>query len=324
MRRRTIHVAGGLVAAARTANAASAQQTDAPADPIFENPATRSAEESLGRPATDGIAVAPVGAPGAAVQEATLIREGARIVDRQGILRPLRGGSWAFVFDRDETGDRDEPMVVLPSTALTEMRRLVETSSRTVTFRLSGRVFAYRGRNYVLPTFFGTVWVSERDEAASGGEEAGPAAAEALLGGGDEDDPTIAEILERLEEAETPAGPRPPRTGVPTTAEAAEREGTLVREGEMVVNRRGRLVRGGRGWAFVPDTDVDEPAGSVQPLRLMPCSTLEAMERAVERFGDQALFVVSGSLFVYERENHLLPTLYVLDLDRTGNLTPAQ
>lgn len=105
----------------------------------------------------------------------------------------------------------------------------------------------------------------------------------------------------------------------------------------MLSARAGRLARADDGWAFVYDTDADIPAeqdgaeeraaGRVladRPIRIMPGLLLESMERTTSRYEGGVRLSVSGQLYVYEGENWLLPTMYLVELDRTGNLTPAQ
>ncbi len=96
----------------------------------------------------------------------------------------------------------------------------------------------------------------------------------------------------------------------------------LKREGEFVVTRRGRIVRAAGGsspWIFAFDSDAN--GLSDPPMYLMPCRLLEEMEAMVEQYGGEAVFVVSGQVFVYRGSNHLLPTLMKLAPNR-GNLQP--
>lgn len=96
----------------------------------------------------------------------------------------------------------------------------------------------------------------------------------------------------------------------------------LKREGEFVVTRRGRIVRAAGGsspWLFAFESDAS--GLSDPPMYLMPCRLLEEMEAMVEQYGDDAVFTVSGQVFVYRGSNHLLPTLMKLAPNR-GNLQP--
>jgi len=157
-----------------------------------------------------------------------LIREGAFISEHQGLLRPLKGGDWAFVFDPDAEDDRLKPMIVQPGLRLTEMRRLVEASDRPITFRISGRVLVYNNRNYLLPTFYTTISVGERDTVAPGVDERSedPALEEFEdLFIDTEADPTLDESIEAVEQLDRPTDIRVPRGGAePEAAEQTEEE----------------------------------------------------------------------------------------------------
>ncbi|MFM9958683.1 MAG: hypothetical protein ACKVZJ_11450 [Phycisphaerales bacterium] len=325
-----------------------------------------------------------------------LLREGAFLSDRQGWLRPLGAERWAFVFDPTTDGVTDAPMAVVPSLKLMEMRRIVEARPETVTFRVSGRVTVYKGRNYLLPTFFVTLAESvvpagvgemsddERDEARRGLDDlmgrgvnpsqlpGGTAPARA---GGASDDPD--DILREIDKA-TPNQTVPP---VPMTApgqnSAFERGGTptqpagnadntsngnasaagaanarLIREGTMLASRRGRLLRGPMGeLIFAPDNGTGMPraardpgtggktnqnpqadaaqadpalAQSLLPMRLLPCLNLQEMERLTQAHAVALEFKVSGQVFVYDGKNYLLPTMYLIEADRDGNVSRGQ
>jgi hypothetical protein len=383
---------------------ASGQASDAPAgastEPVEVNPAGESIARSLQEERGSGVRLGPAERGGfsailpSASQDdlapgsSDLLREGAFLVQRQGIIRPLRNGMWAMVFDPVE-GRELRPMVLQPSIRLVEMRRLVNASPEVVTFRVSGQVFAYRGRNYLLPTFF-TVVGGDR-ESAEADAEARAGAAEVRAEEQTESDPRWAELLGRdLDEASSPDDAPAPSgqgegdgargdndAGEPAddadnllaelerqAAEASEGgrpgsgggagaggadegptagpegEDALVREGVLLSARAGRLIRAKGGWAFVYDRDADAEAGRAseqtaeqaaagrslidRPIRVMPGLLLESMERTMGRYEGEVRFSLSGQVYVYEGENWLLPTMYLVEIDRTGNLAPAQ
>lgn len=86
-------------------------------------------------------------------QESTL-REGMSLMDRRGHLTRRNDGSWEFVFDADAEGLSDPPVTVLPCLLLERMERYARSRSNVAPILLSGRVFEYRNRNYVLPTLY--------------------------------------------------------------------------------------------------------------------------------------------------------------------------
>lgn len=93
----------------------------------------------------------------------------------------------------------------------------------------------------------------------------------------------------------------------------------LRREGEFVINRRGRLIRSPRSnrplFVFEADTSKD---GQELPMILLPCRLLQDMEQTVMQHGDQVLFIVSGQIHNYRGANYLMPTTMRLAVDR-GN-----
>lgn len=262
-----------------------------------------------------------------------LIREGAFISEHQGLLRPLKGGGWAFVFDPDAEDDRLKPMIIQPGLRLTEMRRLVEASDRTITFRISGRVLVYNNRNYILPTFYTTIAVGERETIAPGVDERtdDPALEEFEDLFLDTDgDPTLDEAIEAVERLDRPTEVQVPR-GTGEQADETEEPTRLIREGVQITARTGRLVRSpDGGWLMTFDNDTDQPATTSDgatldtPMQILPCLSLQSMQTLAEQYGSRLRFTVSGTVYVYESRNYLLPTMYIIEIDRTGNLTPGQ
>jgi hypothetical protein len=94
----------------------------------------------------------------------------------------------------------------------------------------------------------------------------------------------------------------------------------LRREGEFIVNRRGRLIRSAEGGhlLFVFESDaMDNPE---LPMVLQACQLLEAMEDTVQRRGEPTVFILSGQINSYRGANYLLPTMMKIAVDK-GNLT---
>ncbi|MEZ6192278.1 MAG: hypothetical protein R3C45_13445 [Phycisphaerales bacterium] len=94
----------------------------------------------------------------------------------------------------------------------------------------------------------------------------------------------------------------------------------LVREGEFIVNRRGRLIRspetGQRLFVFESDA---RPTPEL-PMILQPCQLLQTMEDTVDRRGEATTFILSGQVHAYRGANYLLPTMMKIAVD-SGNLT---
>lgn len=238
-----------------------------------------------------------------------LVREGAFLRNRRGRL-VRREASWVFVFDADAEGQAEPPMAVLPCRRLREMQQTAELRTGTVTFQVTGQVFAYDGRNYFLPTFFG-VYAAERPtvpiEAVGEGSPA-------------QRDPGVNELLRDMS-----SGPRPaiaPRSSN-VASEGAGDSAAPLREGVTLVSRRGRVVRDGGQLTFVTDTGSGTEERPIPPLALLPCLNLESIDRTAQRRGERTVILMSGRVFAYEGRNYLLPTFFLIETDREGNLMPA-
>lgn len=91
---------------------------------------------------------------GAATGKVELIPEGTQVVARRGRMSRGPRGTWWFTFDADVDGLVDPPMVLLPCLLRERMERYAERSGGRAAMLLSGRVFQYEDRNYILPTMF--------------------------------------------------------------------------------------------------------------------------------------------------------------------------
>jgi len=93
----------------------------------------------------------------------------------------------------------------------------------------------------------------------------------------------------------------------------------LRREGEFIVNRRGRLTRAPDGGAVLFQFVGDNPDSPEPPMVMQKCRMLQSMEELVAKRGDDAVFIVSGQVFTYRGANYLLPTMMKVAVER-GNL----
>lgn len=91
------------------------------------------------------------------------------------------------------------------------------------------------------------------------------------------------------------------------------------REGEMIVNRRGRLTRSPNGSQMIFVFEADAKDSPEAPVILLPCRILENMEDMVLERGDRITFVISGQVMVYRNNSYLLPTMMKLAIDK-GNV----
>ena len=84
--------------------------------------------------------------------------EGTYLVERRGrVLNPDGAGPVVFAFSSDGAKADDPPVVLMPCGLLVDLQEQLERADVAPELVLSGRVYAYRGVNYVLPTSYRTV-----------------------------------------------------------------------------------------------------------------------------------------------------------------------
>ena len=306
----------GLSIAATIALAAGAPASDTPPPEPPASPAPVSTPQP--RPA-EGIRVAPVDQADGHHRPNTgvLLAEGTFVANRRGWVDRLSNGDWQFTFEDAPDAPALAPMTLHPCQRLAEIVRIVEARPERVILTISGRIFVYAGHNFLLPTVFATA--TQQNEATT--EEAKKPAASGPI---DAANPSLEELVAEVDQATRPV--ENPRTAAPSSAPSSDGAPRLRREGTAIVSQSGRLSRGGRNWVFTIDNDADTTPGAeeVAPLELLPCLNLSEMERLFERHGNNLRFTISGAVYTFKERNMLLPTMYVIDIDRDGNLTSAQ
>jgi hypothetical protein len=263
-----------------------------------------------------------------------LLREGSAIARVPGDLTQDPDDKvWLFRPLATETGGLRREFVLLPSPVLEDMLQTVRVSAAPVQFELTGRVFIYRGRNFLLPDFAPTI---VRFDTAAGETPKDTDRAQPTPNGEDKfvppeqpkpdprnprakrdaaDDAAIAALEKKLEER-VGGTPQPKPTTSAKTA-SAERDASSggssqqapVANGTRITQRLGRLSRDPQAgsWRFVPA----QATGSGDPsIEILPCLLLEKLESAA-REGDAApAILLSGTVYAYEGRSYLLPTSF--------------
>lgn len=241
----------------------------------------------------------------------TLAVEGAVLPERPGLVRRTPYGEWAFVFMDDD--GQAKAMVLLPCQ---QLERMVESVGEleSPALRLTGTLTVYDRVNYLLPTNYAVIAtpVVAPKEAEQGENGQGIDPLSRI-------DPELRRIAEELESGRlrarslqapvvSPPAVREAANGqARTQGEAVERD--AFQEGDRLVRRRARLERQRGLWTLRFDQDTDEP-GMESPLLVLPNSSLLAMERSVDRYGDQIAFEVSGTVYRYGRQPYALITMH--------------
>ena len=96
----------------------------------------------------------PVAEADIAAHAGDLMPDGSMLTPRRGVFISTTSGELAFTIDvdADTAAGPTTPMVVLPGRTLALIDRLIEEHGMGTPFVLSGRVFQYRGRNYIIPS----------------------------------------------------------------------------------------------------------------------------------------------------------------------------
>jgi hypothetical protein len=239
----------------------------------------------------------------------TLLREGSYLLQTKGSLhRDADSGWWTFRVAPDDPHPQVAELTLLPCTLLENLEPLVETSPQQRTlFDLTGQVFVYGGRNYLLPTH--APRLVEYVPAPTG--ETAPGAPDGPPPG----DESARTILRELKQAVGPVL-RSSRAGRGSGPATEPRQAGLVPPGTVILWRRGWLVRESAGaWSFVFEADA---SGLVDPpMVLLPCLLLEQMERHARRAGPDDALLISGRVERYHTRNYLLPTSFQVPHHRT-------
>ena len=93
----------------------------------------------------------------------------------------------------------------------------------------------------------------------------------------------------------------------------------LRREGEFIVNRRGRVMQSPNGRHLLFIFESDSTVAQEAPMILSPCQMLQNIEDIIRERGDNVVFILSGQVLVYHGYNYMLPTMMKLAIDH-GNL----
>lgn len=272
--------------------------------------------------------------------------EGTFLVRRTGTIRTLKTGEVLFIPDmpspRDVRRRGERPMVLLPNQTLSALQSSIATSPDLDKTRveLSGQLFVYRERQQLLPTIF-TI-IRSNPAAAQPGSGQPPTKIEKPPATDDSnestavkpgDDPEVADIIKQLESRRSD-GPAPVSAGNasipsaedaapasdPRSAERGSGSKTLVPEGTIFTDRRGRLVRIGDKLAIAFDGDANAAADPA--MYILRSRALERLEAVAANRSGTLDVVVSGRVYAYRNQNYFLPLM--AQIEPEGQLRPLQ
>lgn len=125
-------------------------------------------------------------------------------------------------------------------------------------------------------------------------------------------DPSVDSVAAELDQRPDTSGPIAPLakpTALPVVPHVPVAVGSAdepLPENAFLAGVRGVLTRakdGGSVFVFDPDAE----GRSLAPMPLLPCPTLERMERLAVGPGHPSVFVVTGRVLLYRKHNYLLP-----------------
>lgn len=240
-----------------------------------------------------------------------LVREGHHLVNAPGLLR-LSGEDW--VFDTVAEGKR-RSLTLMPSLKLGELEQVAAARGEGE-YRLSGRIFVYENRNFLLVTSFASV--GERDEPIPGESATGA--------------PSVADLIREFER--TRADRRQSRPGGPSGGDSGsnERRGEAIalrREGSQLTLVRGKVVQNPAGWAYfeplpLPGALERDPAATL-PVAMLPSLMLEELEALAAFSAEPPVVSLSGEYFAHRGRNYILPRQYLVErtpTERDAELPP--
>ncbi len=245
-----------------------------------------------------------------------LLREGGYLVRAVGTVKADRVlGVHVFLPSEREEGGIQRELILLPSRAMGDLVSLLgslddDSSELIVTFELSGKVLAYRGRNFILPDAVVKAGESREPDPKTSTDDVEALPAEEEMPTVSSEDTLARSIEERLEQR-IGAVPRSVRI---LEAENGKSNRTLAfKPGTHLQERRGHLLRDPSSgtWRFIFD-------GSSSSLELLPCSQLEVIERGVRKSVVPAAMVISGRVTAFQGRNYLLPSNFRIAREGRG------
>jgi hypothetical protein len=243
-----------------------------------------------------------------------LLREGLTVVEAHCTMRRNdEAGTWDLLIDPEHEWIGGYEMTLLPCSRLEEMVRAAQAApDREVVFEVTGEIFVFRRRNYLLPIHAPQLNQRAREQeavaepATTQQPEIEPAAERTPVAGD-----RARSIMRDLEQAVGPLA----RTVAPAGRIAEEGGRPLMQEGTLLVSRRGQIRRDRQGaWLFIFDADTN---GLADPsMAILPCMMLETIDLHARR-GQNTPVLLSGPVYTYRGLNYLLPTVIQVPRERT-------
>lgn len=246
-----------------------------------------------------------------------LLREGSELDAARGrVHRDDQRGVWTFTIEQKPISLHRYEFTLLPCARLAEIVPAVQAEGGAgAVFEVSGRIYAFGDRNYLLPTHaprlvdFMPVDTEPAPAPATNDE-----ASSADAGGDDTEAGSLADQL--MQDIDREVGPLAHAAVGNDDGTAAESDRRLPRDGTLLIDRRGTVRRDHLG-AYIFVFDADAEGLSDPPMVILPCRLLESIAR-IGRRGDSAPLLISGTAYAYRGHAYVLPTAVRIARGRTS------
>jgi hypothetical protein len=254
-----------------------------------------------------------------------ILPEGLMFTGVDGELRRTAPGVYAFVFEKAFITDKGsifagQEVELLPSTGLEYMlRELAQHPSMGL--RLWGSFTAYRGKNYIFPSYYLQVAPPAAPSPAEPNKPATPSEPNDKLPRINDANDEVRIPQQLVEELKAT---RRVIDIAPSTATPAEpnRTATLRETGDaLIVDRMGIMAKpaGDEAWSF----NINGLGRSVSGIsfRLLPCEVLERMEIQRRPFYLNPIrYRIAGTVTRFQGRYYILPTRAIRAYNN-GNFT---
>jgi hypothetical protein len=218
------------------------------------------------------------------------------------------GNRWFYEFSDDVNDLRAKApagtkLELLPSATLEKL--IADVNERSVnTYKLSGWVTKYKGRNFIFPNYFLPVStiIKQQPQADHKPEEVIQSAPEK-----EAEQPAVSEpndllaipkeIMERLKAGRT--------VRAPTTRRTPKTKKIVLEPDSILADRSAFLVKKKDGWLMFV---LDALGRNVRPVsfRLLPCEALQLAEFTQSAIPQPVRFKIAGLVTKYKGEKYLL------------------
>ena len=233
---------------------------------------------------------------------------------------------WIFRPIQPESGNLRREFLLLPSPTLEDMLRTRNLSPSPLEYELTGRVYIYKGRNYLFAELAPPIVRFDtrpsqtpspdvKPQTAPNGESKfvppAPTPSRRDPSIGKDDDATVEAIERRLEErvGRTPIGRVTDTSADDSAGTISDQRSAEFSAGARLVLRSGRLMRDptAGSWRFVPEQVSGRGDAA---LEILPCLLLERLELITRESDSPPTVLLSGQVVVYNDQAYVMPTSY--------------